>query len=333
MDWILLVLGLVLIIVATLDMLQTTIEHTGPGFLSSRLGSTLWKGFMLISEKNGRSRFLENAGLLIVSILIITWVLLIWIGYTCIFSFQYDSIIHSDTEIPASPIEKFYYTGYVLSTLGIGDFKASSDLWRLITVFLSISGLLMITLFISYLIPLLTAVTNKRRICSFACFLGDSPEKIIIKGWNGENLDRLNQHFDNLSWQILDLKEKHLLYPVLHYFHSTEKQFSTPISISILDEALTLILGSPVLKVKLDELVLSQLRSSINSYLDILEGTYIYETKNTPDIPNLDQLEKELNIYIDVEAVRDYFKANTTRRRLLNGMVETDGWKWEDIRD
>ena len=331
MEWILLITGILLVGMAYLDQLQTTIEHTGAGYLSSRLGAFLWRVFLFISGRDGKKSFLDAAGLIIVSSLILTWIIMIWVGFTLIFNFQADSITQTTTEIPATPLEKFYYTGYTLSTLGNGDFKAGNNVWRILTVIISISGLLIITLSITYLLPLLSAVTNKRKICAYISFLGRNPEELIINGWNGKDLSNLNQHFNRLAWEILDLKEKHLLYPVLHYFHSTESRFATPITLTILDEAISIIKGSTFLQQRVDPVVLKILRNSINEYLDILEGTYIYTSGEMPIISDFRILKQQLGI--DTTPITDYFESLGERRMLLNGMVEADGWTWEDIRE
>lgn len=331
MEWLLLIIGILLVGMAYLDLLQTTIEHTGAGFLSSRLGAALWKFILTFSRKRVFRGLLNISGLIIVSCLILYWILSIWIGFTFIFSIQQDSIVKTVTDAPSTIMEKFYYVGYTLSTLGIGDFNATSNIWRILSVIVSISGLLIITLAITYLIPLLDAVLNKRKICAYISFLGRDPEEIIIKGWNGSDLSRLDQQFEKLGWEILDLKEKHLLYPVLHYFHSKEKRFVSPIMFSILDEAISMILGSPHLKQRINITNLLILRSALDEYLETLEGTYIYSSEETPPIPNFERLNELLNI--DTKPIHNYFQENESRRKLLNGMIEADGWRWEEIRE
>lgn len=326
MEWLLLFSGIFLLIAIYTDLLQTTIQHTGAGYLSQRIGTYIWKIFLKLSGENGYNKILGSAGLIIVCSLIVFWIACIWLGYTLIFNFRVDSVLHTSSELPTDFMDKVYYTGYTLSTLGNGDMMASNNYWRILTVVNSISGLLIITLSITYLLPLLSAVTNKRKLCAYIAFLGNSPDEIIMKGWNGKDLSDLNQHIYELGLMILDHKEKHLLYPVLHYFHSTEKKFAAPVSLSILDETVSIIMASPILSEKIDKLALDILRKSLDDYLEILKEAYIPRTATAPYMPKLTSVYSEIGI--DHKNIQTFFETLTQRRELLHGMVLMDGWKW-----
>ncbi|MEX1161440.1 MAG: potassium channel family protein [Balneolaceae bacterium] len=326
MEWFLIFAGIFLLVIAFTDLLQTTIQHTGAGFLSQRIGTTIWKIFLWLSGQKGKNRILGSAGLVIVCTLIIFWITCIWLGYALIFNFQADSVLHASSDVPTDFKEKIYYTGYTLSTLGNGDMKPSSFFWRILTVINSISGLLIITLSITYLLPLLSAVTNKRKLCAYISFLGENPEEIIMKGWNGKDLSDLDTYFQELGLMMLDHKEKHLLYPVLHYFHSTEIKFAAPIAFTVLDETVSVILSSPKLHGNSDWLALNILRKSLDDYLDIIKETYIHSTVVTPFIPGLKAVYGEIGV--SPAHVHQYFDTLKERRELLYGMVENDGWDW-----
>ncbi|MEX0721663.1 MAG: potassium channel family protein [Balneolaceae bacterium] len=326
MEYILLFTGIILVIVAYTDILQTTIQHTGAGFLSQRSGAFIWWIFLKLSGNNGKKSFLGLAGLFIVSVLILTWIGFIWLGFTLIFNFQPHSVLLTSSRLPTDFMDKLYYTGYTLSTLGNGDLLASNNLWRILTIILAVSGLLIITLSITYLIPLLSAVTNKRKLCAYISFLGNSPEEIILKGWNGNDFSQLNQHLYELSWMVLDHKEKHLLYPVLHYFHSNEKKFAAPVALTVLDETISVIKGSSFLQERIDMITLNILRNSLDDYLSILKETYIQKSGTAPYLPKLNTLYATFDI--DRVQIQKYFDTLTERRELINGMVQADGWDW-----
>ncbi len=52
-------------------------------------------------------------------------------------------VVNGTTGMPAYKTERFYYTAYVLSTLGIGDFVPGNDHSRVITGILSFSGFIL----------------------------------------------------------------------------------------------------------------------------------------------------------------------------------------------
>ncbi len=67
----------------------------------------------------------------------------------------------SDTNLPADLVGKIYFAGYTIFTLGNGDYQPLGG-WRIVTVIANATSLIIVTLSISYLIPLLSAVVEKR---------------------------------------------------------------------------------------------------------------------------------------------------------------------------
>ena len=67
---------------------------------------------------------------------------------------------------------KNLFTGYTLSTLGNGDFKPGTSFWRIYTVIISLSGLSILTIAITYLVQVLTAEISKRRLSIYIATLG-----------------------------------------------------------------------------------------------------------------------------------------------------------------
>jgi len=90
-----------------------------------------------------------------------------------------DSLVNS-SKIPASAIEKLYYSGFVISTLGIGDFMASNDIWRIVTDVYSFTGLILLTMSVTYFIPVLSGVIKQRKLGINLSSLGSSPQEIIL---------------------------------------------------------------------------------------------------------------------------------------------------------
>lgn len=63
---------------------------------------------------------------------------------------------------PAGTVERLYFTGYTVFTLGNGDFRPGAGTWQLATVAATGTGLVLITLAITYAV-------GKGKIAGVAC--------------------------------------------------------------------------------------------------------------------------------------------------------------------
>jgi hypothetical protein len=57
-----------------------------------------------------------------------------------------------ETNSPTTVVNKIFYTGYTLSTLGLGDMEPEGNFWDILTAILSFTGLILISIAITYLI-------------------------------------------------------------------------------------------------------------------------------------------------------------------------------------
>jgi hypothetical protein len=79
------------------------------------------------------------------------------------------------------------------------------------------------TIAITYLVPINSAEIAKRKLSTYIAALGDSPQEILINGWNEENFKGLNNHFLELTDMNLTSGENNLSYPILYYYFHTSK--------------------------------------------------------------------------------------------------------------
>ena len=128
MDIVLIGIGAALVLLAFVDAVMTTMTAgTGGGPLTSRLGRGLWR--VLLRVSGGRSsRLLSYAGALILLATVAVWVLLPWGGWT-LMVFGSDAVVDSTTGGPASVPATIYYAGFVVFTLGVGDFVSTTGTW------------------------------------------------------------------------------------------------------------------------------------------------------------------------------------------------------------
>ena len=327
----LLLLGIIILLASIYDILYTALVSNGAGIGTRWLSRKIWSLLFFLSGKNAKSKLLGHSGMIIIIAILAIWVLIVWTATSMIYISHEESVVSSDTRLPTDAINKIYFTGYTLSTLGIGNYVPNGHVWEIYTAGISFFGLILLTLSISYIIPTLSADLQKRNLCIYVSSLGESPEKVIINGWNGKDLSNLTTHFHKISQQIMLYGQHHLAYPILHYYHSNNPLESPAMALTALDEALTIILLYIPEHLRPTSLSLFILRRSINSYLQTLHDAFIKPLDKSPPPPDLKHLADAGIPLKNTDNVKSDYEELSDRRKLLAALVFNDGWRWEDM--
>lgn len=327
--------GLLLVGVVLFDALCTAIALGGGGPLTMRLASGLW-GVALRwhrrREHAERHHLLAGVGPVILVVIIVTWILLLWAGFWLLFSVAPEAVVNARTDAPANAWERLYFVGFTVSTLGIGDFAPQGTLWRIITPVAALSGFLLLTLSITYLLPVVSAVVEKRQLAASISSLGWTPQEILRSGWDGESLGSLEQPLISLAQRIEVHAQRHLAYPVLHFFHSTEKRTAVAPRLAALSEALELIRQMPP-EAQPPPASVRAARGAIDGFMNVL-GPVLAPSpaQRTAPEPPAANLLREAGLPIGEASPDGTGSLDTTRRRrLLRAFVEDDGWCWTDV--
>ncbi|MFC6769413.1 potassium channel family protein [Natrinema soli] len=332
MNSIYLTLGVILLIGTIIDLLWTTLwVEGGAGPLTSRLMVWTWRSLRLIGTQN--SRLLSLSGLLILVLSLGGWVLLLWCGWTLIFAGAENILLDTLNRGPVSWTDRIYFVGYTVFTLGIGDFAPREGIWQVITILATGSGLLFVTLSVTYTLSVLDAVTQKRAFATNISGFGTQSEEIVRTAWNGEEFQGLDLPLNTFVTQLTILTENHKAYPVLHYFHSAQADRSPAVEITVLDEALTLIRFGVPEEHQPSEIVVRSARKSVESYLETLHKTFVDPADSPPPSPDLGALsEAGIPTVSNEEFERSLDELNMRRQTLL-GLVESDTRQWPTKRD
>lgn len=330
MGYILIISGLLFYFGIVVDIFKTTLSMQGGGWLTSKFSHVFWNLLLRISGRNGKSKLLAQAGFLLLICIVLIWVGLLVLSLFLLLQSDGDSLVNS-ANIPASALEKLYYSGFVISTLGIGDFMASNDLWRIVTDVYSFTGLILITMSVTYFIPVLSAVIKQRKLGINLSSLGNSPEEIILNAWNGSNYDFFRLQLLNFSDALLEHNQNHKAYPVIHYFHNNNKNHAIILQIARLNETIFILekLLKPTCTVPPQEL--SSIRTALDNYIGVIKDvSNIDIKKDPPGRFSVDRLaEKEMiRPHMEELVIPQNYQNN---RKVFLTLIEQDGWKWEDI--
>jgi hypothetical protein len=316
-----------------LDALWTTLSMTGGGPLSTGLARGLWRSVHDLRHWTGASstRLLQLAGPGILLSSLLLWIVLLWVGWTLLFSAAPDAVRALQTGSPASLAGRVYFTGYTLFTLGIGNYVPAPGRWEIATAVASLNGLFLITLSITYLVAVLSAATRKHQLATVIATLGCTPHDIVRRTWSGEALASFRTHLAQLVPMIEMHARSHLAYPVLHYFHSPDQRAAVSLRLAALDDALLLMEHGLASGERPAEAALVPAREAIGDLLSTLHRAYIEPATSAPSPPSLQPL-AEVGLSVAGEAAyRRAVDAAAPRRRLMRAYVEDDGWAWNDV--
>ncbi|MGK7397513.1 MAG: potassium channel family protein [Candidatus Cyclobacteriaceae bacterium M3_2C_046] len=333
MNYFLLSLGILLVAFVVVDIVITTLAPHGGGSFTNFISRYSWKFFLFLSNKHGSTNILNQTGMFLIILILANWIIFLWVGYGLIFCFQEGSVVHATTKIPASPVEKFYFVGYTLSTLGYGNFMGGNPFWQILSSIISFTGLIIITIAITYLVPINSAELAKRKLSIYISTLGSSPQEILLHGWDGESFKRLTFHFNSLMEMILQHAQNHLAYPILHYFHTSNIKESSTVNISNLDEAMTILLYCVPEENRPHSQDYIPLRKSISTYLKTLNSAYISPSEKHPPPPDISKLKEAGVPLIDNKALITENDELIIRRKMLRALLEDDGWSWEEMEE
>jgi len=324
-------IGIVIIAMAIFDLLWTAfVEGAGP--ISLRIMILMGR-----LQKNLRTwfpsrRLIPWSGLSVILASLATWTGMLWIGWVFIFSSVPGAVVAGTNHHPVDLWQRIYFVGSTIFTLGIGDLLPHGHLFEILTDFCSASGFFVFGAALAYLVPVVSAATQKRAVAVYIWSLGHNPSDIIYRAWNGCDSADLANHFDALIPQLLTLGEMHLTYPVLHFFHSPKRAASAGANIAMLDEALSIIEFGIDSTCGVQAMRIHSVREAINQYVVTLAPVLRYvPSSGVPPVPSLDVLRLG---GLPAKSQADYDKVisrQMERRQLLQRMIRMEGWTWEYI--
>jgi hypothetical protein len=329
----LLPLGVLVLGVMIVDVLMTTLAvGAAAGPVTARVARSLWRVAMALRRRRSL-RVLSTAGVVIVVTVVLVWALLAYVGWVLIFSAAPEAIVETSTGLTPDFWDRVCYVGYSLTTLGIGDYRPNGGAWQLATVGMAANGLFVATLSVTYLVPVAAAVTQKRQVAAYISSLGSTPQRLLLTGWDGKDFDVLTRHLDGIAPMLHLLEQRHLTYPVLHFFYSVDPRTSAPLRVAALDEALTLLSVAVQPRLRPSQGTLAPLRQSIAEFLRTLETGFVSASDEAPPPPSLDALRAAGVGLVPEEDFETDVKGLDYRRRLLRGLVRHSGWEWDEVEE
>lgn len=321
-EFICLLAGIAILALAFFDFFYTTLSGSGSAYLSKTCAATVHK-LMLLLERNFGRKVYNISGLVVNLAVLSMWMLLIWLGLFLVYSFNPEAIVNSNGRA-ASAVERIYFTSYVLSTLGLGNFQPTSPAFEVLTSLFSFFGFVFFSTSMTYLLSISSAVVQKRSLALSIRSLGASPAE-VVKRLLEVDIHFSYQQLSSLQQQVHQHSVLYQAYPVLHFYHNIDVATSLSINLSALDEAVSIMLSSSVFKDLHEEL--QALRGSVTLLLEHLESRFGSKANGSPEID-------WHKLPLPQRVLEEGFSENpdlSDRRKVLTSLLHNENRSWKDV--
>jgi hypothetical protein len=214
-----LVVGVVLIVVAAVDGVLTTVHPTRRGPLSAAAARGAWVASHALSRAAGRPGLVGAAGPLAVLSVFTTWIVLFWVGYALVYLAYVDSLSYSPSGSYGARDfwDALYVSGMSLTTAGFGDVVGGTDALRLVTVAEAATGFGVITAAITYLLSVYPLVSDLRGTARMVHSQAEDPVRaaqMVVEGGSS--------YLHSVQHQLVQIDESRERFPLLYYFRAKD---------------------------------------------------------------------------------------------------------------
>ncbi len=320
-----LVVGAAILLIVTIDLAWTTLWPDGAaGPLSRLVAAASWQ--IMLRARRTHPRTLSISGPVAIVATLGAWVTLLWSGWVLVFSGDPHSLSDPNGLAVSLP-ERIYFVGYTIFTMGNGDLSPNGGVWQITTALAVASGMVTVTLAVTYVLSIVRAVAQKRSFASAVSALGTTAEDVVQRSWDGRSFGRLDIPLDRLAGDLSELADKHRAFPVLHYYRPEARKKATPVAVAVLDDALT-VLEHGADPPYANPPVLALARSSVSDYLDTLGSAFMEPADVTPPPPDLGAVRASGVPVVTDDVFASRLEPLGDRRRRLLGAVRGDEWTW-----
>ena len=324
------ILGALLLLIVGHDAIRTTLSATQAGPLTNRILSLLWSLLIRLPQGQRKHRILASAGMWFSLILIVVWLVLTWAGWFLLFCSSAEAVVNASTSVPATLVERAYFTGYTVTTLGYGDFVPGDADWRIPATIAAANGFFLFTLTVTYMLNVISSVTQKRQLALNISAMGQTPYQILESSADEGEYQSLSLQVLHLQQAINTVGQQHLAFPILHYFHSVHSDTALPLALARLYQSLALAsYGCSTLSPSTrSQLVTSQ--HSLEQFLITLDGVFVTPNKDMPDIPDLSKIAKLPGFDKSPSELHAHLES-LEHQKLLLAYIQKESWEWRDV--
>lgn len=329
--WWLAILGFAVLLGGLVDLIWTTLGTHGGGPLSAPLTKIFWKGAVALHRKSPHHRLLSFCGSVLLFWLMTFWIFLGWLGWVLVFSSHPGSLINAKSKVPVDQWTRIYFVGSTMFTAESSEYVPNGVPAQMGAALTAGTGLIIVTIAITYFIGVLNAAVAKRTVATFVWDMGATPERIVDRAWNGSSFEGIDQQLVDLTGALEIYAENHLAYPILHFFHAETRRTSAPLRVAALHETMLLMQHGCHEDVRPPKIILEGVLDSIRGFTDVIAEEFVTPAEEAPPPPDRSILtSRGIPVCPAEEFTKAVDAAREVRRRLLCA-IEEAGWTWQEI--
>jgi hypothetical protein len=315
------IVGLLIVALTAVDELRTTVgAHAGSGPFARAVFRMGWSaGSRLGAERFPPVRWIGGMGTLVVAGTIMSWFILVWLGWTLVFLGSSTALLTLQSSAHASFVGRVFYAGPTLADLGNAGVRATHTGFQLAVVGEAVSGLVLLTLAITFVGPVISAVANARSLASQISGLGSTAAELVDSLGDCGTSAASQQLLVGLSSQLSTVAQQHRAYPLMVTFSARSSETAVAPSVAALLDAVLLLTEPASGQEGIPPSLSKSLLSSVEAYVSLCPT----RVRRPNDPPPLPATGGELP-----STAAAAFSENADLRTRALQIVLSSGWTW-----
>jgi Ion channel len=343
MPWYLGLVGAAVGLFALHDIACTTLSVATSGLASMLVVRCYHRAALRLNHKPAMQWFVHSVGELTLLTSIGVWFLCIWTAWMLIFAADIGGIVNASTGAAASAVDLMYYSGYTITTLGLGDYRAATHVYKVLTVVASATGFFLLTAGATFVLSVSSAVTQHRLFAGSVRALAPLPLSTVAGCKSISSTDSLLQA---TATQLILCAQTLLCFPQsTNYCFKNSNDCSLSLTAAVLCETVLLADSVSAEACVLSEATVGYVYGAVDQYLHCAEsvqgksvGRKQQEQQQEqqhaePLIPDVSSLrEQGLPLLVQHDVEQEYARPDVAQRRQrLSAILEKNGYCWADV--
>lgn len=221
--------GALTIAVVLYDVFRTIFHAQGRGGpLNRRMNRAIW-GLARRVVPHGREDTLGFVGPILICATLLLWVTTLIAGFTLVYFPEIDSFLVSTGSLRTPWLEALYFSAYTASTLGIGDLIPDTSGMRLLSTLQALLGFALVSVSVTYLLSVYRELQMMRSLASDVSGFLDANSVETTADLDRLPADAVDRWARDVDRQLGSTLEAHFLYPLIHYFRSSDDDSALPV--------------------------------------------------------------------------------------------------------
>jgi hypothetical protein len=242
--------GALVFLLGLADVFLTVLyARAGTGLFSRVVTGACWRAMLALSRPAGRARgkVLSFCGPLNLTLLVFTWSAILILGAGLVLHPELGRTVKSGSGPSETDFATALYVGgSSLSLVGSSGYTPQTSSMRLLFLFNAVVGTSVISLTLTYLMQVYTALRSRNALgLAIDVLTGETGDavRLLAAVAPAGDFSSAASELGDLASQMIETKEAHHFYPVLFYFRFEEPRYSVSRFTLIVLDAVSLLRG------------------------------------------------------------------------------------------